>query len=1472
MLRRGWVLMDTVRPGDPHVIGDSEEIRRFRDAVRARIERAAGDAGGDLREIPPAVLLSLLCASAFSAVAGEMAEAPTLGPLSSRVVLGDLISAAIDGARARGQGPMSPHDLEREIYRRIERVLTAQDQRAAVLRTEIAAVLAETDALRTVLSGAIETGNDRLRNDVISAIDTLSGGYPEMAFLLRTSDHDTAQMQRRLDGQGAEFRALGDTIRRQSADVRIAREDLASVRHRQARAAHGQAADAGGGPSWDSRCPYRGLLPFDQEHAEVFCGRQRLTAELIVKLAGRLAGPSMVVLSGASGAGKSSLLHAGLLPALAAGIQLEGSDGWPRIVMTPTGDPLTELATRLATLSSGDAATIRNGLAADPDRAHLVVGRAVLDRAGRSNGSWTPATVRPGRLILVIDQFEEVFTLAPGRGDAGQQAFIAALCAAASQPLGPHGEPPAVVVIAVRGDYWARCAAHAGLARLMQDGMFVVGPMTSPELREAITGPAAAAGLQVDADLADTVLAGLRTAGQDEAEGILPLLSQTMMLTWQRRDGHRLTVQGYHETGGVARSVEFGAETVYEALPDAGQQIAREVFRALVVVGPEGQLARRTVPRAELAAGRRDAARRALGTVLEAFASSRLLVLDGDTVQIAHDVLLRAWPRLRGWLDSEQANWILYTQLQEDAAEWAGHGRDSSFLYRGNQLAAVEQAATRWAADPVRYPSLTGDQSGFLEGSRQHAARTARTRRAAVLALALLLVLSLAGAGIAGLADRTANQQRNAAVSSQLAAESEAFDTPDPEMASLLAAAAWSVAPTAQARVATWDAAAQPVRAVLNATSATIDAVAFSPDGKILAAASDDGAIRLWEIPEQREIADLASNLSPAEEMTFSPDGRVLAVVGYNNKIQLWNVAGPRRLGTPITGDAIAFDPERDLVAAVSDANVTRLLNLASGHQVGRSLPGQAVAFSPDGKMMATADNSGQVLLWNAATQAPAGPPIGRGPQPVTQISFSPDGRVLATAASADSTVTGTVRLWNIASRHEIGTKLPGNTIAFSYDGSILAAESTTGIQLRDAATGQQIDTTLTGDMNSFGVSAIASSPDGPILATGEGTGPVRLWDLALYQQVGVPIVEPNAGFGGFGGGGPAPVLSPDGKQLVVAGSGGDLRVLDVASRKQIGASLPGGEWGYTSVAFSPDGKYLATGYLVTGNGVGQLELWSAVTHRRITTIARTSNQINQIAFSPNGEFLAATIGNVGVRLWNMKSPGSSVLLDVGNGGPAGLSFNPGGKILATASSSGTIKFWNTSNGRLAEAPLTATDQGVSAIAYSPDGSILADAENDGTIQLWNPSTRSQSGSFSAGVLKDNDSSVVSALAFSPAGALLATANVDGTARLWDLATYQQVGGPLTADSSTVSTVVFSPDGRTLATEGGETTFWDIAFPPDPQELLCQIAGGTLNRQEWDTYAPAERYRNVCLSSMYAVAGYYGSSHSATAASLRLTS
>jgi WD40 repeat protein len=1442
--RGGWVLMGTGSPDEPCLIGDSEQIRHFRNAVRVRIERAA-DAGGDLRDIPPAVLLSLLCASGFSAVAGAMAQAPTLGSLSSQVVLIDLISAAIDDVRAGSQGrPRSPHDLERQIYWRIERVLAAQDQSAAVLRTEISKVLAETDAMRSALGSAIETGNDRLRNDVISAIETLSGAYPEMAFLARAGDHEAAQMQRRLDGQGAQFRTLSGMVRHQSADTR-AWEDLATIRHHQTRGARGETADAGRGPHRDSGCPYRGLLPFDQEHAGVFFGRQQLTAELIAKLAGRLARPSIVVVSGASGAGKSSLLHAGLLPALTAGIQLQGSDGWPRVVMTPTGDPLSELATRLATLGRGDATAARARLAADPDRAHLVVGQAIVDGAGRGNGAHPPAAVWSGPLLLVVDQFEEVFTLAPARGDGGQQAFIAALCATASQPFGPRGEPAAMVIIAVRGDFWARCAAHAGLARLMQDGMFVVGPMTGPELREAITGPAAAAGLRLDPDLADTVLADLRTAGQNEAEGVLPLLSQAMMLTWQRRDGNCLTVPGYHETGGVARSVEFGAEAIYQALPDAGQQVAREIFQALVLVGPDGQLGRRAVPRAELTAGRRDAARRTVGTVLEAFASSRLLVLDGDTAQIAHDVVLRAWPRLRGWLDGEQANWILYTQLQEDAAEWAARGRDSSFLYRGSQLAAVERATASWVADPARYPALTGDESGFLAASRQHAARSARTRRFAVLALALLLVLSLAGAGIAARADRTANQQRNAAVSNQLAAESEALDATNPVTAAALATAAWKIDPTADARTSLLDVLAQPERGAITVAGGNVETLAFSPDGKRFATATDSGEDQIWDTATRREIgkpARITNSLDPGSIWFENDETAVTFARGAGLSDRFWSISAGRpigpgfRIASENIGSAIV-NPNGTALATEGGNNDLRFLNVATRSKIGATVRDAApLAFSPDGKLLAVGVPYGEgfegaVRLIDVASQKLISPPIPSSGLYEPAAAFSPDGKILAVTGS-DS-----VTFQDVRTGHEIGTPLavPANGLAYSPNGKILATISPVGtrssaatVNLWDAVSHQELGGAVTVDATAL----LGFSPDSTTLITADGST-INFWDVAISRPTGALI----------GGATGSVAFSPNG-QILAAESGHGAGLWNLATRREIGTPVQTGTTdGATNVAFSPDGQTLATAGIY---GAGA-QLWDVATHRQI---ARSTPDgwtwENAVAFSPDGKYLVigTDVGSGGVAgrawLWDIRTNrlvGPPMIN--GDNSLSTVAFSPDGKLIATADQQ--VKLFSVTTQRPVGAPLATGMGPVNDMAFSPDGGMIAVATNSG-VTLWDVASRRQIGNaINVGV------GPAQVLTFSPDGMILAVAGQDGTIRLWDVAGREQIGAPLAVNQNQIEGIAFSPDGTLLAaTNPFGTRLWGVALTRDTVSRVCAIAGGSMTRQQWSSYVESEPFQATC--------------------------
>jgi WD40 repeat protein len=1424
-------------------MAEREEIRRFRDAVRARIENA----GHDVNEIPPPALVALLCAAAFSAVARAGADLRVPGPPVGSAALTPaggaleaLIATAIDAARdpARGQFP-PPEDLEREIFWRIQQALATQNGAASengaasALRAEIAAVLAETDAMRSALLAAIETGNDRLRRDVVAAIGTLSTGFPEMTFLLRAGDQGAAQWQRHLDWRGAEAQALGDMVRRQAADVRIAREDLAAIWQRQTETGAGEPGDAQG-PRWTAGCPYLGLLPFDQAHAEVFYGRQRLTAELIVKLAGRLAGPAMVIVSGASGAGKSSLLHAGLLPALATGRQLEGSQHWPRVVMTPTGDPLTEMATRLAALGGGDAEVIRHALATDPGRAHLVIGQAAA------------AAGRPERLVLVVDQFEEVFTLARAGADAGQQAFLAALSAAATQPAGPRGEPAAVVVVAVRGDYWARCAAHAGLARLMQDGLFVVGPMTGPELHEAITGPATAAGLRVDANLADVILSDLHAAGQEETGGILPLLSQAMMLTWGKREGQRLTVRGYNETGGVARSVEFGAEAVYAALPDAGQHVAKEIFQALVLVSPDGQLARRTVSRAALSqarreAGRPDESRRAVDTVVEAFAASRLLVLDRDTVQIAHDVLLRAWPRLRGWAESDQASWIMYAQLQEDAGKWAGNGRDLSFLYRGSELAAVRQAAARWTADPARYPALTDDESAFLAASHQNAARGARVRRAAVLALAALLVIATAGVAVATQADRSANQQRIAAVSNQLAAQSEALDATNPVQAASLATAAWKIDPTPEAQTSLLDVLAQPERSTLTVASGNVTGAVFSPDGGRLVTETDTGVVQIWDAATHHEIGPrlkvppaVGSPLwSTGFPIWSGRDGRLIAFLASADAPgRFWDITAGHALGSSFglahkaIVDGSIFSPDGRFLAAPALYGNFGLLDVATHQLVGASIPGAyPLAFSPDGKLLAFGYGSsrGGVQLLDVAAQQTTGPVMSA---QGGAAAFSPDSQVLAVSGASS------VTFWSVAGHHTIGIPIAARAgqLAYSPDGKTLATISGNGtrssaetVNLWDAASHQELGGTLTVNATA---PVLTFSPDSTTLVTGGGST-VSFWNVAVSRQIGA-VIHGTLGLAAF---------TPDGRTVAALTEHG-AGMWDAVTHRQLGQLLTvSAHSSATAIAFSPDGKLLATS---GPSGIG-LEFWDVATHRRTgpPVLSTLVQEVESIAFSSDGRYVAVGSGPA-VTLWDRRAgqiAGHRII--IGGGEVSTVAFSPDSQAFLAATD--RVRRFDVATRRQIGTPFATGAGAINAMALSPDGRTVAVATNTG-VTLWDMASERQVGTaINTGV------GPVQELAFGPGGLILAVAGQDGAIRLWDVASREQIGSPLVVNQNGIDGLAFSPDGTMLAADNANAVrVWGVAATSDIVQRACVLAGGPMSRQQWGSYVKSVTYQRTC--------------------------
>ena len=649
---------------------------------------------------------------------------------------------------------------------------------------------------------ATEAGLDRL----VFVLDTEAEelGIPASALIDREFGARQDAFRRRVQDSGlttqlfASPAALGQLVERSLRDLADTRQRREQVPAEDVLAARESRTPGAGRrvARWARGCPYRGLLPFGESDAEVFYGRERLAAELAVKLAARVSRGGMVVVTGASGSGKSSLLRAGLLPILARGQQIPGSDRWPRIVMTPTKDPLTELAARLAAVGGQDAVAVRDGLMRHPDQAHLAIRSAVL--AAARHDEQPPASGDSGpRLVLIVDQFEQVFTLNPDLGgEATRQAFITALCSAAANPVGPGQVPPALVVIAVRGDFWDQCAAVPELVSTLQDGQFVVGPMTESELRVAITGPAEAAGLRIDPALTDTILGDLRAAGEDRSAGVLPLLSQAMALTWEQREDDRLTSHGYAQAGGVSRAVQTGADRAYGTLPAGQQAIAQEVMRSMTVASRDGGLARRPVTRQDLYAGLPEATRSDIDAVLDAFAAERLTVLDGDKAQLSHDVLLRAWPRLRGWLEEDQASWILYGQLADAAAAWHDSHGDPSFLYRGAQLTTLQQAVTRWSASPGRYPALTGTQDDFLRASQRAATRGTRRRRSSVAALALLTVAAMLASAFAFQQRSSYLRQRDQAIFNETSAEAFQVSATNPSLAAQLTLAAYRMQPT----------------------------------------------------------------------------------------------------------------------------------------------------------------------------------------------------------------------------------------------------------------------------------------------------------------------------------------------------------------------------------------------------------------------------------------------------------------------------------------------------------------------------------------------------------------------------------------------------------------------------------------------------------------------------------------------------
>ena len=1215
-------------------------------------------------------------------------------------------------------------------------------------------------------------------------------------------------------------------------------------------------------------CPYPGMVPFREADSARFFGRSRDVENLLQQL--RLH-PFLTVI-GPSGSGKSSLVFAGLIPALRKST-LFGLGNWVVKSLRPGEDPLGALT---------------NAFGNDPSNLQPGVKRQI---ESQPNGS---------HLLLVVDQFEEVFTVAKQNTTAFQEALLQLA-----------KTPDCFLVITVRADFYPELMASPLWFEIQAHRVEVL-PLDDESLREAIVRPAEDVGVFVETALVERLVAD--AAGEP---GILPLIQETFVLLWEKVERRFLPLRAYDSLilprsaygamgvihrSGLQVAIALRADSVYNSLPPAQLPIARRIFLRLIQFGEGRADTRRQQTLATLHSS--VDALEAFEMTVECLTENRLLTMTGaekgaerssSKVDIAHEALITAWPLLQTWLHERRDAEQIRRRLENHATEWVRLGRGEGGLFDPIELLEADRWLSSADATELGYdealPALAqkshdaieaeekskkeqqGRERQQLQQIAEEQSARARDQAAANKRLkqrALVLTIVSAVAGILMLAAaffaREANQQSEEAIkqssialSRQLAVQSTANLDTQYDLALLLSVEAQRNANTQEAQASQLRALLfnQPLQIYLYGHSSAVTSVAFSSDDQILASADTHGTLILWDQKSHSVLHQIATQQTGhILRLAFTPDGEKLISISYGNshtavnrpsaQAMVWDVASGnliKQLASDSSKDFYKATISKDgrVIAFVNQAGEVIFWDTTKDSSIGST---SALGYEPslaldkDGQELTwvapVTTNTGNVISlgepvlgrWNIANQSGAEPELIQGhANLVDSISLSIDNRFVATAS-----YDGSVLLYEYGNPIAIATfrnstwlaSIEERGMAFNSDNKLFAyGDGGGGITVYDLVSKQQFGEKLKG--HSGDILSLAFSRNGNLLAAGGQDGKVTLWDLdsqRLQQHF-------------------------DNAQSIIFNQTGD--TLAVLNDKTINlyktdSGAPIGEpvlvEGISRLwKFFPDGQTIVASDYPGGY---QTFLWN-IKNGKVDglPIQHPTSRQDQVALSPNGKILVTTSGRGDTWLFVSDLPGRKrTVLKYGQTAFTNIDFSPDSSMLASGSWDGKILLWDMTTRALKMPPIKAHDDWISSIAFSPDGKYVASGGGDRLVKIWDISTGERYGPPLVG-----HKALIRGLAFSSDGSILASSGDDGQLILWDVKT-SRILGQLPAFSDQV---MFDPRSNQNTLANGNT-LWKLDSATW-SDLICKIANRNLSFDEWNRFVGSDKpYELTCLT------------------------